>query len=95
MRIKLNFSLESFFSEKVCIFVEQTTKHTIAMKKFIYLAMLCVAIFATSCSKYDIETTDLIGKWERSEIIHKDQRYWRRQCWRNRSKRPDGPGCCI
>lgn len=39
------------------------------MKKFIYLAMLCVAIFATSCSKYDIETTDLIGKWERSEIL--------------------------
>jgi hypothetical protein len=31
--------------------------------------MLCVAIFATSCSKYDIETTDLIGKWERSEVL--------------------------
>ncbi len=40
------------------------------MKKFFYFTLLCVTILViTSCSKYDIETNDLIGKWESTEVI--------------------------
>ena len=40
------------------------------MKKFFYFTLLCVTVLAiTSCSKYDIETNDLIGKWESTEVI--------------------------
>ena len=40
------------------------------MKKFFSLILLCVAALSiTSCSKHDIETNDLIGKWERSEVL--------------------------
>ena len=47
------------------------------MKKFFYSILLCVTALAiTSCSKHDIETNDLIGKWERSEITHNGERTW-------------------
>ena len=47
------------------------------MKKFFYLTLLCVTALAiTSCSKENIEINDLIGKWERSEIIHNGERTW-------------------
>ena len=40
------------------------------MKKFFYSILLCViALAITSCSKHDIETNDLIGKWESTEVI--------------------------
>ena len=40
------------------------------MKKFFYLMLLCAtALGITSCSKHDIETNDLIGKWESTEVI--------------------------
>ena len=40
------------------------------MKKFFYLAILCAtALGITSCSKHNIETNDLIGKWESTEVI--------------------------
>ena len=40
------------------------------MKKIFYLMLLCAtALGITSCSKYDIETNDLIGKWESTEVI--------------------------
>ena len=40
------------------------------MKKFFYSILLCVTALAiTSCSKHDIETNDLIGKWESTEVI--------------------------
>ena len=40
------------------------------MKKFFYLMLLYATISgASSCSKYDIETNDLIGKWESTEVI--------------------------
>ena len=47
------------------------------MKKIFYLMLLCAtALGITSCSKHDIETNDLIGKWERSEITHNGERTW-------------------
>lgn len=40
------------------------------MKRVFYLMLLCAtALEITSCSKYDIETNDLIGKWESTEVI--------------------------
>ena len=40
------------------------------MKKFFYLMLLCATALAiTSCNKEEIETNDLIGKWERSEVL--------------------------
>ena len=47
------------------------------MKKFFYLMLLCTTISGvSSCSKYNIETADLIGTWERSEITHNGERTW-------------------
>ena len=40
------------------------------MKSFMRLLSLCAIVLGiTSCSKYDIEINDLIGKWESIEII--------------------------
>ena len=40
------------------------------MKKIFYLMLLCAtALGITSCSKHEITTNDLIGKWERSETL--------------------------
>ena len=40
------------------------------MKKFFYLILLCATISGvSSCSKHEIETNDLIGKWESTEVI--------------------------
>ena len=40
------------------------------MKKLLYLALLCATISGvSSCSKHEIETNDLIGKWESTEVI--------------------------
>ena len=40
------------------------------MKKFFYAMLLCAtALGITSCSKHEITTNDLIGKWESTEVI--------------------------
>lgn len=40
------------------------------MKKFFYSMLLCVITLGfTSCEKQLLETNDLIGKWERSEVL--------------------------
>ncbi len=40
------------------------------MKKFFYSMLLCViTLGCTSCEKQHLETNDLIGKWERSEVL--------------------------
>ena len=40
------------------------------MKKLFYLMLLCATISGvSSCSKHEIETNDLIGKWELIEVI--------------------------
>ena len=47
------------------------------MKKLFYLMLLCATISGiSSCSKYNLETTDLIGTWERSEVISNGERTW-------------------
>lgn len=40
------------------------------MKKFMYLLSLCAIVLGfSSCEKYNLETTDLVGKWERSKTL--------------------------
>ena len=70
MRAKGRFFPRLFFFRKKFVTLYSKSKHHIAMKKIFYLMLLCATISgASSCSKYDIETNDLIGKWESTEVI--------------------------
>ena len=70
MRTKHIFFPRLVFSRKKFVTLYSKSKHYIAMKKIFYLMLLCAtALGITSCSKHEITTNDLIGKWERSEAL--------------------------
>ncbi len=69
MRAKYKFFPDCFSLKKFVTLCLKSIYH-IAMKKFFCFMLLCAtALGITSCSKHDIETNDLIGKWELTEVI--------------------------